>query len=79
MNTVSNSELEDIDLSDIPEQNEEFFKRAKMQGPLIQKGTVLLDLDIYEWFQTQDAESQRRVNQLLREYMQSQQRSSSAT
>lgn len=79
MNKVSNSELEDIDLSDLPEQSEEFFKRAKMEGPLIRKGTVLLDSDIYEWFQTQDAESQRRVNQLLREYMQSQQRSSSAT
>ncbi len=79
MNKASNSEVEGVDLSDLPEQGEEFFKRAKMQGALIQKGTVLLDSDIYEWFQAQDAESQRRVNQLLREYMQSQQKSSSVT
>jgi uncharacterized protein (DUF4415 family) len=60
---------DEIDLSDIPELGEEFFKHAKMRGPLVQKNTVLVDTDIYQWFQEHSPDYQQRINQLLRDYM----------
>lgn len=63
---------DEIDLSDIPEVGEEFVKHARMRGSLVQKDTVLVDADIYEWFQRQGPDYERRINQLLRDYMDSQ-------
>ena len=63
---------DEIDLSDIPELGEEFFKHAQMRGPLIQKNTVLVDADIYAWFQQHSPDYQQRINQLLRDYMDAQ-------
>jgi hypothetical protein len=62
---------EDIDFSDIPELGEEFFARARRIGPLVQKNTVLVDREVYEWFKNTfpEPESSKRVSQVLRIYM----------
>lgn len=60
---------EGIDLSDIPELGDEFFANAVRIGPLIQKDTVLVDHDVYEWFKANVPESTKLISQLLRNYM----------
>ena len=60
---------EDIDLSDIPQLGDEFFLNAKARGPLIQKGTVLVDPQVYDWFRHNVPDYERAINQLLAAYM----------
>ena len=59
---------EQIDTSDIPPLNEDFFSRAILQTP--DKPTVVLnvDADVLEWFQSQGAKSKERMNAALRIY-----------
>ncbi|MBC3365605.1 BrnA antitoxin family protein [Pseudomonas sp. SWRI154] len=64
----------DIDTSDIPELDEDFFRRAELRVPVKQSVTIRLDTDVVEWFKGQGAGYQTRINQLLRQYMQAQQR-----
>ncbi|MBD9633275.1 BrnA antitoxin family protein [Pseudomonas sp. PDM19] len=60
----------DIDTSDIPELGEDFFKNAELHIPAKQAVTIRLDADVLEWFKSQGAGYQTRINQLLRQYMQ---------
>ncbi|PJI46536.1 MULTISPECIES: BrnA antitoxin family protein [Pseudomonas] len=60
----------DIDTSDIPELGEDFFKNAELHVPAKQAVTIRLDSDVLEWFKSQGAGYQTRINQLLRQYMQ---------
>ncbi|WP_448683248.1 BrnA antitoxin family protein [Pseudomonas nicosulfuronedens] len=60
----------DIDTSDIPELGEDFFKNAELHVPAKQAVTIRLDADVLEWFKSQGAGYQTRINQLLRQYMQ---------
>ncbi|MBD9501547.1 BrnA antitoxin family protein [Pseudomonas sp. BGr12] len=60
----------DIDTSDIPELGEDFFKNAEIHVPAKQAVTIRLDADVLEWFKSQGAGYQTRINQLLRQYMQ---------
>jgi uncharacterized protein (DUF4415 family) len=63
---------EDIDLSDIPEAGDEFWKNAvvgKFYRPLKKQVTVRIDADILAWLQSGGAGYQTRLNQLLREAM----------
>lgn len=60
----------DIDTSDIPELGEDFFKNAELHVPVKQAITLRLDADVLEWFKSQGAGYQTRINQLLRQYMQ---------
>lgn len=59
---------EQIDTSDIPPLNADFFSRATLQIP--GKTTVVLnvDADVWEWFQAQGAQSKERMNAALRIY-----------
>lgn len=61
---------EDIDTSDIPELGDDFFKNAELHVPAKQAVTIRLDADVLEWFKSQGAGYQTRINQLLRQYMQ---------
>ena len=63
----------DIDTSDIPELDDEFFKRAELRVPPKQPVTLRLDADVLEWFKSQGQGYQTRINKLLRRYMESQQ------
>lgn len=63
-----------VDTSDIPELDDDFFRRAELRAPAKQTVTIRLDADVLAWFKEQGAGYQTRINQLLRQYMQAQQR-----
>ena len=64
---------EDIDTSDIPELDEEFFRNAVWRLPGKQPVTIRIDTDVLEWFRSQGKGYQTRINQLLRKYMEAHQ------
>ncbi len=61
---------QDIDYSDIPPLDGDFFKKGKLRmpktKPLI---SIRLDSDILEWFKSQGTGYQTRMNAVLRMYM----------
>lgn len=63
----------EIDLSDMPELTESFFKNA-IRNPFYrsERGelTVNLDADVFAWLRKQGEDYQTRANQVLREVMQ---------
>ena len=66
-------EDEDIDTSDIPELDDDFFKNAILKTPGKKPITIRLDKDVLEWFKSQGQGYQSRINQLLRKYMETHQ------
>lgn len=62
----------DIDTSDMPELDEEFFRKAEIRVPPKQSVTMRLDADVLEWFKSQGHGYQTRINKLLRSYMDAQ-------
>ncbi|PYS52804.1 MAG: hypothetical protein DMF68_00815 [Acidobacteria bacterium] len=60
---------EEIDTSDIPSLDDEFFAAAEWRMP---KGktavTLSVDEDVLKWFEAQGAEFQQRINAALRIY-----------
>mgnify|MGYP000273001942 CR=1 FL=1 len=64
----------DIDTSDIPELDDDFFLSAELKVPPKQPVTLRIDSDVLVWFKTQGQGYQTRINKLLRAYMESQQR-----
>lgn len=60
---------EDIDTSDIPELDEDFFRQAEIRLPSKQSVTIRLDADVLEWFKANGQGYQTRINKLLRSYM----------
>ena len=63
----------DIDVSDIPELDDDFFKHAEIKVVPKQPVTLRLDADVLMWFKSQGYGYQTRINRLLRNYMDSQQ------
>lgn len=62
---------EDIDTSDIPPLDDDFFAHAELRLPEPkQTVTIRLDRDVIEWFRSQGKGYQTRVNAVLRMYMQ---------
>ena len=58
---------EDIDYSDIPEADEDFWRRAELQMPRPKKGIyVRLDADVIEWLKSKGKGYQTRMNAMLR-------------
>ena len=65
---------EDIDYSDIPELDESFWQRAKLQMPQPKKGVyVRLDTDVLDWLKLKGKGYQTRMNAMLRAMMESDQ------
>ena len=63
---------EDIDYSDIPELDEDFWKRAELHMPQSKKGVyVRLDTDILDWLKSKGKGYQTRMNAMLRALMES--------
>lgn len=58
---------EEIDTSDIPPLDEEFFRRARIRLPK-QQVTLQIDADLLGWFRSQGEDYQRRMNTALRIY-----------
>lgn len=64
---------EDIDLSDIPEMREEFFKNATLVMPERKSSVTLrLDREVIEWFKSQGKGYQTRMNAVLKAYVKAQ-------
>ena len=70
---LTNMDDKDIDTSDIPELDEEFFRTADVRVPPKQPVTLRLDADVLIWFKSQGQGYQTRINKLLRSYMEAQQ------
>lgn len=60
---------DDIDTSDIPELDDEFFKTANLRLPTKKSVTIRLDADVLDWFKSQGKGYQTKINKLLRAYM----------
>lgn len=60
---------EEIDTSDIPPLDDEFFAAAKWRMPQRETAVTLsVDEDVLKWFEAQGAEFQQRINAALRIY-----------
>jgi uncharacterized protein (DUF4415 family) len=64
----------DIDFSDIPELDEEFFKNAEIVDwpPSKSQLTIRLDADVLAWLKSNGRGYQTRINRILRVAMESQ-------
>jgi len=70
---------EDIDYSDIPEADEEFFKTATVHLPQKKVSiNVRYDQDVINYFKKTGRGYQTRMNAVLRAYMKSKKKSNSA-
>ena len=60
---------EDIDYSDIPELDNDFFREARVVVPPgKQQLTIRLDTDVLAWLKAQGKGYQSRINAILRAY-----------
>ncbi len=67
---------EDIDYSDIPQLDDNFWQNAKLNMPEPKKGVYIrLDTDILHWLKSQGKGYQTRMNAMLRTMMEHDQHS----
>ncbi|NES01546.1 MAG: BrnA antitoxin family protein [Okeania sp. SIO2F4] len=60
----------EIDTSDIPELDEQFWQKARRVEPISQETVLIkLDLDIINWFKHQTPNYKTIINQVLRAYI----------
>lgn len=60
----------DIDYSDIPELDENFFKNARIEMPVKKKAISLrIDSDVLNWFKKQGEGYQTKINGILKAFM----------
>ena len=60
----------DIDYSDIPELDDAFWEKARVVVPPEKKRiTIRLDRDVVDYFQSQGAGYQTRMNAVLKSYV----------
>lgn len=70
LNKVKVQRDSDIDTSEIPALDPDFFKSAILRMPSKKASiTVRLDSDVLEWFRNQGKGYQTRINAVLRTYM----------
>ena len=71
---IDNLTDEQIDTSDVPPLDADFFALATLQMP--SKSTVVLnvDADVLEWFQSQGEKPKERMNAALRIYVEAHKR-----
>jgi uncharacterized protein (DUF4415 family) len=61
---------EKIDMSDIPELDEDFFRNAKVRLPGgKQLVSLRVDRDVLDWFKRQGKGYQTKINAILRAYV----------
>ncbi|MEH1971214.1 BrnA antitoxin family protein [Nostoc sp.] len=59
-----------IDISDIPELDQQFWETAKMVKPVSQEATLIqVDQDILDWFKSKGKGYQSLINSALRSYI----------
>lgn len=60
---------DEIDTSDIPELDDEFFAKAELRMPKNKTSVMLsVDSEVLEWFEDQGSEFQYRINAALKIY-----------
>jgi uncharacterized protein (DUF4415 family) len=60
----------EIDTSEVPELDKDFFRHAKLRIPKAKQMVSLrLDSDVLDWFKQQGKGYQTRINAVLRAYM----------
>ncbi len=60
----------EIDFSDVPELNSDFFSRAQVRMPKRKKAVSLrLDHDVLDWFKHEEKQYQTKINAILRAYV----------
>ncbi|MBD1885758.1 MULTISPECIES: BrnA antitoxin family protein [Microcoleus] len=63
---------ENIDYSDIPPLTDEFFERATLLIPADRADNLVqLDPDVKQWFQAQGEQYKTLINNVLRQYIES--------
>lgn len=67
---------DEIDYSEIPELDEEWFENALWGIPVKKIVTIRLDFDVVDWFRNQGPGYQTRINALLKAYVEAQKRKS---
>lgn len=68
-NRVDKIKDKEIDYSDIPELDDVFFKKAKVEMPHTKDSVTLrIDHEVLEWFKQHEAKYQSRINAILRAY-----------
>jgi uncharacterized protein (DUF4415 family) len=71
---IQNLPDSDIDTSDIPELDDNFWNNAKMVKPITKTAiSIPLDSDVLEWFESQGKGYQTLINTVLRSYVNAQQ------
>lgn len=66
---------EEIDTSDIPVLDKDFFAEAELRIPGAKPSvTIRLDPDVLDWFKSQGKGYQTRINAVLRRYVEAQKR-----
>ncbi len=65
---------EQIDTSDIPPLDADFFDRTTLQMPGESTIVLNVDADVLEWFQAQGEKSKERMNAALRIYVEAHKR-----
>ena len=64
----------DIDFSDVPELDKEFFSRVQVRMPKKKKAVSLrLDPDVLDWFKHEEKQYQTKINAVLRAYVEAHQ------
>lgn len=72
---LQNQDDTEIDTNDIPELTDTFFERAKLVIPAqLRERTVQIDEDIVQWFKARDQDYPESINQILRSYIEAQNR-----
>ena len=64
----------DIDFSDVPELDDNFFAEATLWPGKKKQITIRLDYDVVDFFKTKGRGYQSSINATLRSYMEAQQR-----
>ena len=59
----------DIDYSDIPQLDDNFFANAIIWKPRKKQLTIRIDSDVYDYFKSLGKKYQTRMNAVLRRYM----------
>ena len=60
----------EIELSDIPELDKTFFKKAVLQLPKTKKMvSIRIDEDVLTWYKKQGKGYQTKINEILKMYM----------
>lgn len=60
---------EEIDTSDIPPLDDDFFAKARLRMPKQVSVTMRVDADLLEWFKARGEEYESLINTALRNYV----------